>query len=439
MGGNALNLNDKNKNKLIRSVGSFGIVLLAINAMMGAGIFTLPSIVVSRVGTISPWLFLIVGLGVITIVLTFGRLASFFTDSGGPILYANSAFGPLVGFSTGWILYISRIAAFGANSNALTIYLGTIWPWVNSSTGRGIVISTICVGLTWINYVGVKDSLKALTLFTFLKLTPIFFLIIIGLKHISPEIFLDTDLPDINGLGPTILLLIYAFVGFESATYVSGESTDPKKSLPKAMIQSAIFIAIFYFLISLVYVSAIPSGNENENTLVSLGEFLLGSIGAVTITFAAVFSIGGNLASMMLAVPRLTFSLSEKNLLPKWFRNVHKRHKTPSNSILFFGLLTLIFALSGSFVFLVMASSLTRLLSYIASICALPFIVKKADEKTKSQSFNLLGGYTIPAIALAVCLWITAQSNLDAWELTLLLLSFGLILFYVARRNHKVY
>ena len=115
-----MNLNDQNK--LIRSVGSFGIVLLAINAMMGAGIFTLPSIVVSRVGTISPWLFLLVGLAVITIVLTFGRLASFFTDSGGPILYANSAFGPLVGFSTGWILYISRIAAFGANSNALTIY-----------------------------------------------------------------------------------------------------------------------------------------------------------------------------------------------------------------------------------------------------------------------------------------------------------------------------
>ena len=128
-----------------------------------------------------------------------------------------------------------------------------------------------------------------------------------------------------------------------------------------------------------------------------------------------------------------------KNLLPKWFGNIHKRYKTPNNSILFFGLLTLIFALSGSFVFLVIASSLTRLLSYIASICALPFIVKKADEKTKSQSFNLLGGYTIPAIALAVCLWITAQSNLDAWKLTLLLLSFGLILFYVARRNHKVY
>jgi amino acid transporter len=430
---------DINKNKLIRSVGSFGIALLAINAMMGAGIFTLPSIVVSRVGTISPWLFLLVGLAVITIVLTFGRLASFFTDSGGPILYANSAFGPLVGFSTGWILYISRIAAFGANSNALTTYLGTIWPWVNSSTGRSIVISTICMGLTWINYVGVKDSLKALTLFTLLKLTPIFLLIIIGLKNISPEIFLDADLPDINGLGPTILLLIYAFVGFESATYVSGESTDPKKSLPKAMIQSVIFIAIFYFLISLVYVSAVPSGNENENTLVSLGESLLGSIGVVTITLAAVFSIGGNLASMMLAVPRLTFSLSEKNLLPKWFGNIHKRYKTPNNSILFFGLLTLIFALSGSFVFLVIASSLTRLLSYIASICALPFIVKKADEKTKSQSFNLLGGYTIPAIALAVCLWITAQSNLDAWKLTLLLLSFGLILFYVARRNHKVY
>jgi len=425
-----------NKNLLVRTVGFVGIALLALNSIIGAGIFTLPAIVATNAGTASPWLFLFVGLGIITVVLTFGQLASYFKDSGGPILYTKAAFGPLTGFSTGWILYISRVTAFGANSNALVLYLSTILPWANTGQGRAAVITITCLGLTWVNYIGVKDGIRTLSVFTILKLTPILLLILIGLKHVSSDVFLQPNLPNINELGETILLLVYAFVGFESATYVSGESTDPKKSLPDAMIKTVLFVGIIYFLIALVFISVLPSGGS-DITLVSLGEALLGPVGIIIIALAAVFSIGGNLGSLMLAVPRLTFSLSEQNLLPKWFGNIHTKYQTPANSILFFGILSLVFALSGSFVFLVIASSLTRLLSYIASICALPIIIKSADEKAKAESLSLVGGYTIPIIAFLVCVWIAAQSNIDAWKLTLSLLGIGLILFAFARKTIK--
>ena len=120
------------KNKLLRAVGVLGIGLVALNSTIGSGIFTLPSIVLNQAGSASPWLFLIVGLSIITIVLTFGKLSSYFEDSGGPVLYTTEAFGPLVGFSTGWILYISRATAFAANSNALAMYLGSLIPWFSS-------------------------------------------------------------------------------------------------------------------------------------------------------------------------------------------------------------------------------------------------------------------------------------------------------------------
>jgi APA family basic amino acid/polyamine antiporter len=87
---------------------------------------------------------------------------------------------------------------------------------------------------------------------------------------------------------------------------------------------------------------------------------------------------------------------------------------------------------------LVIASSLTRLLAYITSISALPFIEKKADQKTLDNSYKLPGGYLIPIIALVICIWITFQSNLDAWILTVGLLLFGLILFSLARRDNKI-
>ena len=184
-----------NKNLLVRTVGFVGIALLALNSIIGAGIFTLPAIVATNAGTASPWLFLFVGLGIITVVLTFGQLASYFKDSGGPILYTKAAFGPLTGFSTGWILYISRVTAFGANSNALVLYLSTILPWANTGQGRAAVITITCLGLTWVNYIGVKDGIRTLSVFTILKLTPILLLILIGLKHVSSDVFLQPNLP----------------------------------------------------------------------------------------------------------------------------------------------------------------------------------------------------------------------------------------------------
>lgn len=429
--------NNQPKNYLLRAVGAIGIALVALNSTIGSGIFTLPSIVIEQAGSASPWLFLIVGISVITIVLTFGQLASYFKDSGGPVLYTTVAFGPLVGFSTGWILYISRATAFAANSNALALYLASLIPWFGYGVGRVVLITSICSILTWVNYTGIKDGIKMLVFFTVIKLTPIVILILIGLQYVPIDFISQAAFPPIEGLGPTVLIIIYAFVGFEGATFISGESKKPQSSMPNAIAKTSLFVCIFYFLIMMVYVSVVPETSKSTGALVALGEILFGQNGMMIMTLAAIFSIGGNLGAIMLAVPRLTLALSEQNLLPKWFGKIHKNYATPGNSILFLGLLSLIFALSGSFVYLVIASSLTRLLAYIASICSLPFIQNKADQETKEKAYKLIGGYTIPLIALAICLWITAQSNIDAWILTISLLLFGLILFGLARRALK--
>ena len=423
------------KNKLLRAVGVLGIGLVALNSTIGSGIFTLPSIVLNQAGSASPWLFLIVGLSIITIVLTFGKLSSYFEDSGGPVLYTTEAFGPLVGFSTGWILYISRATAFAANSNALAMYLGSLIPWFSSGPGRIAIITFICSLLTWINFTGVKDGIKMLIFFTLIKLVPVIILILLGLQYVPIEFFVDASFPPLEGIGPTVLIIIYAFVGFEGATFISGESKKPRSSMPNAIAMTSLFVCIFYFLIMTVYVSIVPDSTKSTGALVSLGEVLFGPSGLIIMTLAAIFSIGGNLGAIMLAVPRLTLALAEKNLLPRWFGVIHSTYSTPGNSIIFLGALSLVFALSGSFVYLVIASSLTRLLAYIASICALPIIEINATKEMKEKSYKLPGGYLIPGTALIICLWITAQSNIDAWILTFGLLALGLILFALARRS----
>jgi len=429
--------NSPQKGHLVRAIGFLGVAILALNAVIGAGIFALPATVTAQAGMLSPWLFLVIGTLVITIVLTFAELASYFRESGGLVLYTTTAFGPLVGFGTGWIYFISRVSAFAANSTVLALYLGTVWPWVAAGTGRTVLITTLCVALTYANYTGVKDGVRTLAVFTFMKLTPIALLIIVGLQHVSADTFFPSEFPVIDDLGGTVLLLIYAFVGFESTTIVSGESKNPRRSLPVAMVNTLIGIGVLYFLIVLVYVSVLPNAGEEGTTLITVGEVLFGPVGVIAITLAAVFSIGGNLAAIMLAVPRLTFAMAEHHLLPKWFGVINTKHSTPGNSILFLGALGLVLALSGSFVQLAVASSLTRLISYILCIASLPAIRRKADADVREQAYRLKGGYTIPTIAMVVCVWIAAQSKAESWIFMGKLLAIGLVFYGIARVAKK--
>ena len=380
------------KTQLIRGIGFAGLILLVLNSVIGAGIFALPAAISARAGILSPWLFLIVGLLVITIVLTFAELSSYFKDSGGPVLFTTTAFGPLVGFSTGWLLFISRMTAFAANSTVMAVYLGAVWPWFSDGVGRTSLIIFVCGALTFANFLGVKDGVRTMAVFTLLKLAPLLLLIALGLQYVNADSLFPATLPIIDDIGGTTLLLIYAFVGFESATIISGEAKNPKKTMPMALVTTVIATGLLYFLIVLVYISVLPDAGESGATLIDVGRELMGPAGVVLITLAAVFSIGGNLASNMLAVPRLTFALAEKRLLPQWFGHIHEKYSTPSNSILFLGAMGLVFALSGSFMWLAAASSLTRLMLYILCIGALPIIRRKATQEERRESYRLKGG-----------------------------------------------
>jgi APA family basic amino acid/polyamine antiporter len=425
----ALSLAPANNKKLIRGIGIYGSAFLALNGMIGAGIFALPAAVAAQAGVWSPWLFLGVGLLIITVVLTFAELSSYFRISGGPVLYATRAFGSLVGFSTGWIYYVSRAAAVAANSNAMAIYIAAIWPWFGSTAGHAAVVLVVCGGLTLINVLGVKDSVRTLALFTFFKLIPLLIMIVIGLQYVSPELLFPENMPTIEDLGGTTLLLIYAFVGFEQVLITAGETARPKVTIPKALILTMIATGLLYFLIVLVFVAVLGGDVDKTATLVDVGRKLAGPVGAFAITAAAIFSIGGNLAGTMLAVPRATFSLAEHRLLPQWFGQIHEKFSTPANSVVFLGVLAAALGLSGSFVFLATASSLTRLITYIVCIAALPVIKGNADTATIARAFRIPGGYTVPVVALILCLWVARHSEAKSWELTGALLIIGLALY----------
>lgn len=425
--------NDK-RAQLRRDIGFFGAAFLVLNAMIGAGIFALPGKVAVNAGLLSPWLFLVVGIAFLAVVLTFAELASYFRDSGGPVLYATYAFGPLAGFGTGWVLFLSRMTAFAANANVMAIYLGSLFPWFAEGVGRTAIISLVTLGLTYANILGVKDGVRTMGFFTILKVLPLILLVLLGLQHVTTGTLIPSASAVIGDLGGTTLLLVYAYVGFETMAVTAGETAEPRRVLPRALMRTVVGTGLLYFLIVLVFVSVIPEDTYADATLVDVGRALAGPVGAIAITLAAVFSIGGNLAGTMIAAPRLIFALAENRLLPAWFGNIHPKYATPDHSILVMGGLALVMALTGSFVELAVASSLSRMLSYILCIASLPIIRNRASGEMNARAYRIRGGYVIPLLGMLICLWLTAQANAQNWKTVGILLAIGFVLYALERR-----
>lgn len=406
---------DANEAKLKRDIGLFAVGLLVLNGVIGAGIFGLPGKLVEQAGTWGPWLIIIFGVLISSVVWTFASIASYFNTTGGPVAYANCAFGPLVGFQTGWLLYIGRVTAIAANTNVLVTYALDLAEVADTEILRGFLLLLIIGGLVAINIMGIKKTVKAINLITLIKILPVLLLILLAIPHLSPEKVFPSGVPEFDQVSGLVLIIIYAFVGFEGALVTAGETKDPKKTIPSALFTGIFIITAIYFLISWTYVNAVENGG-GDTPLIDMGEVLIGPIGGVMIVIAAIFSILGNATAIVVAAPRMTFAMAEEGSLPKWFGKVHDRYSTPANSIIFLGVLAFFLAISGTFIYLAAASTLARMIAYIICMLSLPVIRKKADQETLENATPLPGGYLIPIIAIIVCTFAIMQADIINWS-----------------------
>lgn len=415
--------------ELKRDIRLSGASLLVVNGLIGAGIFALPGPVAQSAGVLSPWLFLIVGFLFLSVVLTFAELASYYNQTGGPVLYATDAFGPFVGFSTGWTIYLSRVAAFAANANVLGSYVAGFIGGAWAGEIQVAVTAGVTIGLTAANYAGVKDGIRTMAVFTVLKLVPLLFLVILGLGEVTGTQLLPGPTFAISDLGTTTLALIYAYVGFETLAVTAGETKNPRHTLPRALVGTVVITGLLYFFIVLVYIAVIPEADYATANLTDVGRALAGPIGATVITLAAMFSIVGNLSASMISAPRIVFALAEKGSLPSIFATVHPKFATPFVCVLLHGALALVLALTGSFVKLAVASSVARLLGYVVCIAALPTVRRNASPEIQKEAYRLPAGMLIPAVGGAICIWLMAQSKPESWQVVGGLLAAGGVLY----------
>lgn len=394
---------------LLRAIRRWDLVALTINSVIGGGIFGLPSEAFSRIGVYSLLGFIVCGAAVTLIVLCFAEVSSRFSVTGGPYLYAHAAFGPVVGFEVGWMVWIARLTAFAANCNLLVSYLAFFIPGADSEIWRPVIIISVVAGLTIVNIIGVRNAAMLSNVSAVAKLTPLALLIVVGCFFVDPARYTLGAVPAYSAFSASVLLLVYAFTGFEMVAIPGGEQRDPRGDLPYALLVGMALIIVVYVLIQFVAIGTLPELGSSQRPLSDAGARVLGPFGAAIISGGALISLFGNLNVIMLVAPRLPFAMAERGELPRFIAATHRRFRTPHAAIVLTASLMLVLTLSGTFVYAATISVLARLFGYATTCAALPAL-RRAPSASPAR-FVVPAGATIAVIALLLVVWLVSNST----------------------------
>jgi APA family basic amino acid/polyamine antiporter len=385
------------------------LVGVVINGVIGAGIFALPSRAFELAGPYSVFAFLLCAFCISLIVLCFAEVAGRFDGTGGPYLYAAAAYGPTTGFMVGWLVFVARITSFSANCSLAPAYLALFLRGLDTGWPRAIALTAIVVTLAVVNVAGVRVAANASNALAIGKLVPLAVFVIVGLFYLEPARFTGAPLPGYRPFAQAVLVLVYAFTGWEMSVIPAGEARRPGKDLPIALLKGVAVVVVFYVLIQVVAIGTLPDLGGRQRPLADAALGFMGNPGAIMITVGIVVSLAGNLNILMLSASRILFAAAEHGQLPAPLASVHPRFRTPAVAVLTTAAVMLTLTLSGKFMWLLTISTVSRLVTYIASAGALPILRRKSEAEP--GSFRLAGGPAISAAAVLLGFWLLSNAS----------------------------
>jgi amino acid transporter len=400
---------------LVRAVSRWQIVGLAINDVVGSGVYLLPAAAAALLGAASIWAVILAGFAVALLVLCFAEASSYFDQPGGGYLYTREAFGRFIGFEVGWMTWLARIASIASLSNGFAQATAFLWPGANIGFTRALVIGIPLALLTWVNVVGVKAGARTAVALVIIKTLPLVIFIAVGIFFVDWSLVSNVQAPPANALGEAALLLLFAYAGFENTPAAAGEYRNPRRDVPFALLTMILLVTLLYTGVQVVALGTLPNVAQSESPLAESAGLFMGSFGALLMTLGAMISIEGNVGNTTLVGPRYLFALARDGYGPRVLGRVHPRYRSPAAAILLQSTLAFALALSGTFVQLAMLSIIARLATYIGTAAAVPVLRKRFGDRP--DAVRLPGGPAIPiaAILLSIVFLTSAgTSNLIA-------------------------
>src|SRR5580700_6466548 len=281
------------KTGLVRAIGRWSLAALAVNSIIGSGIFGLPAVVAALLGRRSVLAVLIAGSAMAVIVACFAEVASQFSDAGGPYLYARTAFGRFVGILVGWMFYLAQTAAPAANANLFVIYLAEFWPAAKAPWPRFAILTLLVGVLALINARGARQGTAVSNVFTVAKILPLLMVVSAGaaVTIIHPAPWGAAVPMPASVWMRAMVLLIFAYGGFESALAPMSEAKNPARDAAFALFVALIACTVIYALVQWVVVGVLGPASTTARPLAEVARTTMGNRGAALVAIGALISM----------------------------------------------------------------------------------------------------------------------------------------------------
>jgi APA family basic amino acid/polyamine antiporter len=397
---------------LAKELTMYGLIMVAIGSCIGSGIFVTPSEIAGLIPSSS--LILLVwalgGLIALTGALTFGELGALFPKAGGIYVFLKEAYGGWLGFLYGWAyLVIITSGSIAVLSLAFTHYLSFLFPMSDLQKEFASAITIILV--TTINIFRAKFGEIFSNLFTGLKIIGIIMIIGFGFyfgnldlsfKNMGPSTGSGAGL---SAFGVALTGVLFSYGGWQHASFLAGETKNPVRNVPLAMITGAGAVTILYLMVNIAYMLLLPVNDiitsekvaaEAINRVLPFGGLLVAGLISVS-TF-------GTIGIYTLSAPRIYYAMAADGLFFRSISRVHPRFKTPVNAIL---------AQSAwAILLLLFWGTLENLITYTVSVewifftlAAIGIFIFRKKLKNTERPYKAFGYPLTPLVFISINIW----------------------------------
>ncbi len=425
----------QNEGSLVRALGVWGLAASIVNITIGGGIFRLPAAAAQELGAAAPIAFLICAVAMGLIVLCFAEAGSRVSLTGGVYAYVEVAFGPFIGFLTGVMLWAGITVATAAVSSFFGDALVALIPAL-APIRTGVIIA-ILAAFTVLNITGVRGASRFNAVMTIAKLLPLLLFIAFGLGALHADNLRWGATPDASHLSRASIVIIFAFLGVESALVPGAEVRDPARTIPRAIFIAMAGITVIYLVIQIVAQGTLGPALAGQKTpLAEAAAVPLGSAGRTMMLVGMAISMFGYVSGMMLAVPRALYAFGRDGFLPSAVAAIHPRFHTPHVAIVLQALIVAVIATTGSFETLAVIANGTVLLVY-AGCCLAVLRLRRLGIQQSGTPFRAPFAAVIPVLAFLVVVWLLTSLSLGEWKWLIGILVVSAIIFALTTASRR--
>jgi APA family basic amino acid/polyamine antiporter len=434
--------------ELRKNLRAIDLAALGIGSVVGTGIFVATGQGAQLAGPGVLLSFILAALTCVFCALTYSELATMFPVAGSTYSYSYVAFGEIIAWVIGWDLMLEYLVAGSAVASGWsTTFIGllqtagvklpkavTTTPLAGGIVDLPAILITLLV--TWILYIGIKESAKANNIIVLVKIVVIVLFVILGASHLNFA-NLKPFLPfGLGGVGRAAAIIFFAYIGFDAVSTAAEETKNPRKDVPLGILICLGVIIVLYVSVALVLTGMVPFKE------IDVGNALPAALGRIGIhwggALVATGAIIGMISTLLVTVygqVRIFMVMARDGLLPPAFSRVHPVHKTPHLCTWITGILTA--AIAGLFPLpmIIELCNIGTLFAFI--LVSVGVIVLRKTRPEVERKFKTPGVPFTPLITIVACLYLIYKLPVLTWGRFAVWLLIGLALYFAYGFRHS--